>query len=140
MQRYLLDTNTVSYAIKGHANVLYQLQNRPMASICISSITYAELKYGLAKRPEAKKLHTAVNEFLARVDILAFNQQTGDAYAKLRAESELSGKNLSALDMLIASHAYSVGAILVTSDNAFKQIRGLQVEDWTHQAENLPIN
>ncbi|WP_386697051.1 type II toxin-antitoxin system VapC family toxin [Lonepinella sp. MS14436] len=131
MQRYLLDTNTVSYIIKGNITALVHLQSVPMASLCISSITCAELQYGLAKRPNAHKLRLAVNEFLVRVEVLPFHQQTALSYADLCSRSELSGKNLSQLDMLIASHAYSISAVLVTSDNAFQQIQGLVVEDWT---------
>ena len=70
-QRYMLDTNTVSYIIKGEfPSIQQRLISGPMASLCISAITEAELLRGLAKKPEAKHLALAVKEFLIRVDIL----------------------------------------------------------------------
>ena len=66
MTRYMLDTNTVSHLIREHPAVVRRLLAVPMAAVCISSITKAELLFGLARRPEAKRLHTAVGEFLRR--------------------------------------------------------------------------
>ncbi len=73
MKRYMLDTNIVSHIFKQHPKVIKCLTNKPMESICISAITEGELQYGLAKRPEAKRLHTTVREFLKRVDILPWD-------------------------------------------------------------------
>ena len=73
MKRYLLDTNIVSHLIKGHPVVSQRIVKVPMASLGISVITEAELYYGLAKRPEAKRLHLVVEEFLKRVDVLPWD-------------------------------------------------------------------
>ena len=130
MTRYMLDTNTVSYLIKGHPAVSRRVVNVPMASLCVSSITQGELLFGLAKRPDAKRLHTVVREFLLRVDVLPWDSAVAECYGAVRAGLERQGKNLGPLDLLIATHALGVGAILVTNDQAFCQVVGLPIEDW----------
>lgn len=132
MKRYLLDTNIVSHLIKDHPVVSQRIVKMPMASLCISVITEAELYYGLAKRPEAKRLHLVVEEFLKRVDVLPWDSAIVKNYGFIRAEMERQGKNLAPLDMLIAAHALSLNAVLVTNDKAFYQVGGLTIEDWTN--------
>ena len=132
MKRYLLDTNIVSHLIKGHPVVSQHIVNMPMASLGISVITEAELYYGLAKRPEAKRFQLVVEEFLKRVDVLPWDSAIVKSYGFIRAEMERQGKNLAPLDMLIAAHALSVDAVLVTNDKAFYQVGGLTIEDWTN--------
>jgi tRNA(fMet)-specific endonuclease VapC len=102
-----------------------------MAALCISAITEGELLFGLAKRPDAKRLHVVVQEFLRRVDVLPWDSTVTPHYGTVRAELERRGKTLAPLDLLIATHALSVGAVLVTNDQAFYQMAGLSVEDWT---------
>ena len=70
MISHMLDTNMVSHLMRGHPAVARRLTALPMASLCISAITHGELMFGLAKRPEARRLHAAVHEFLLCVDIL----------------------------------------------------------------------
>ena len=129
MKRYMLDTNTVSHLIKAHPAVTRRVLAAPMASLCISAITEGELLFGLAKRPDAKRLHAAVRELLLRLDVLPWN--SAEHYGMARAEMEAQGRILAPLDLLIAAHALSVGAVLVTNDRAFRQVGGLQLEDWT---------
>lgn len=131
MKWILLDTNTVSHIIRNHPKVLERLVQVPIASLCISSITYAEIRYGLAKRPEAKQLHATMAEFLKRVDVLAWDKEAADCYGSLRASMETLGKNLSSLDLQIAAHAVAIDAVLVTNDKAFAQVPKLKLEDWT---------
>ena len=127
---YLLDTNTVSYLIKRHPQVTQHLLAVPMHSVCISAITAGELAFGLAKRPEAVALKTAVNEFLRRVEVLPWDAAVAQTYGTLRAQMQSKGKPLAALDMQIAAHAVHVNATLITSDHAFLHIEQLLVEDW----------
>jgi tRNA(fMet)-specific endonuclease VapC len=131
MNRYMLDTNTVSHLLRKHAAVSKHVVQHPMASLCISAITEAELLFGLAKRPEATTLHLAVHEFLRRVEILDWNSVAADQYGTTRATMEKHGKILTPLDMLIGSHALSLKIVLVTNDQAFAQMPDLQIEDWT---------
>ncbi|OIQ79444.1 tRNA(fMet)-specific endonuclease VapC [mine drainage metagenome] len=131
MKRYMLDTNTVSHILKQHPVVTRQVIAKPMTSLCISAITEGELLFGLAKRPEARNLHQVVNEFLRRMDVLPWDSATAGDYGSMRAELARKGTPLGSLDMLIAAHAISVDAVLVTSDQAFQQVADLAVEDWT---------
>ncbi len=133
IKRYMLDTNTASYIIKGTNDAIKaQLENVPMASICVSSITQAELLRGVAKKPEAKHLPVIVKEFLLRVEILPWDSHAAEAYAELRTACEKMGKSLGAMDMLIAAHSVSSGATLVTNDKAFYNVgHYLSLEDWT---------
>ena len=117
MQLYMLDTNTASYIIKGEPVVVREhLLEVPMASVCISSITQAELLRGVAKKPEAKRLPIAVKEFLIRVEIMPWDSDAAEAYAQLRTSCESEGTPLGTMDMLIAAHSIAVGAILVTNE------------------------
>ena len=70
-------------------------------------------------------------EFLRRVDVLPWDSAVAERYGNVRADMERQGKTLAPLDSLIAAHALSVGAVLVTNDRAFAQVAGLHVEDWT---------
>ena len=127
----MLDTNTVSALIRLNPNVVTALRLVPITSVCISVVTEAELVFGLAKRPEATRLHAAVNEFLRRVDVLPFDRPAADTYGALQADLERAGTPVAPLDLLIAAHALSVGATLVTNDGALKKIQSLRLADWT---------
>ena len=127
----MLDTNTVSHILKGRpALVRERLIATPMAEVCISAITEGELRFGLAKRPDAANLRRAVAEFLLRVDILPWDSAAAERYGALRASLEQRGKPLGNLDTLIAAHALAVGAKLITGDSAFGRVPGLAVIDW----------
>ena len=91
----------------------------------------AELLFGVARRPQAVKLRRTVDEFLLRVEALAWDRSAADRYGAVRGSLEAARpKPLGALDMMIAAHAISVGAVLVTHDAAFGQVEGLELEDW----------
>ena len=129
---FLLDTNIVSYVLRGNVNILRQLQSVPMDSIYVSSITLAELYYGLEKNPEKKDLRMLVDAFICRVNIVAWDQKTAQCYAVLRNENRKKGVSLSAMDLLIAAHAIAIGATMVTNDQAFLKIgSSLRIVDWT---------
>ncbi len=131
MKRYMLDTNTLSHLVRGHEAVGQQVESHAMVSLCMSVITEAEIKFGLAKQPKAKRLHTSIHELFKRVDVLPWNSHAADSYAQLRAQLEKQGKTLDSLDMLIAAHALSNDLVLVTNDKAFKHASALTIEDWT---------
>jgi tRNA(fMet)-specific endonuclease VapC len=131
MKLYMLDTNMVSHLLKGHPDVVRQVTSKPMGSLCISAITEGELRFGLAKRPAAKRLQIVVQEFLRRVDGLPWESAVAESYGVVRADLERQGRTLAPLDLLIATHAYSLGAVLVTNDKAFSQVTDLHIEDWT---------
>lgn len=127
----MLDTNTVSQLVRGHPEVASRVVGVPMADLCISCITEGELKFGLAKRPEARRLHVAVAELLKRVEVLPWDSMAAGHYGTLRADLERRGRPLGPLDLLIAAHALAVSAVLVTNDRAFAHATDLALEDWT---------
>jgi len=129
---YLLDTNTVSYIIKGTIpKVRARLAKVPMAQVAVSVVTEAELRFGLARRPEAKQLRIAVEEFLLRVSVLPWDSKAAREYGELRAGLEKSGTPVGNLDLMIAAHALSTDGVLVTNDSALRRIKRLKTEDWT---------
>lgn len=134
MTRYMLDTNIVSCLVRRDPIAVQRAKRVPISALCISSITEGELLFGLAKRPEAVRLHAAVREFLLCVDVLPWDEHVAEHYAKTRASLELRGKTLAPLDLLIASHAASLSAVLATNDHAFRLVDNLHVEDWTETA------
>lgn len=121
---YMLDTNMVSYIAKGHSKAararMLNLENDE--AVCLSAITEAEIRYGLAKRPEATALRERMDWFLAAIKILPWGRDEAKAYGALRAKLESSGKTLQNMDMQIAAHAIAIGAVLVTNDKAFAQV------------------
>ncbi|MBS1866807.1 MAG: type II toxin-antitoxin system VapC family toxin [Acidobacteria bacterium] len=133
MPRYMLDTNTVSHIIKGQpAAVRENLQRIPMDQVCISAITEAELLLGLAQKPAATRLAEVVAQFLLHVEILPWDSIAAKSYAHFASATFAQGKPLSALDILIASHAIAAAATLVTSDRSFYRLKlRPPLIDWT---------
>ena len=134
----MLDTNTVSYLITGRSPKARQtyLEIESHASIALSAITEAEIRFGLERKPEAVKLRIASQEFFSLVQILPWNSGVAKEYARLRASLSATGKSLSLLDLLIASHAMAADAVLVSHDHAFRHLHPfLTLIDW---ATDLP--
>jgi tRNA(fMet)-specific endonuclease VapC len=135
--RYLLDTNTVSALLRAQPQALARLARHGTDRVFISAITEAEIRFGLAKNPQATRLRRALNELWTQTTVLDFTVTTAMVYGDLRAKLEKTGLPLSPLDTLIAAtaleHAQSDpgGMVLVTNDQAFTRVDGLAVEDWT---------
>jgi tRNA(fMet)-specific endonuclease VapC len=125
----MLDTNAVSAIAKGRAESLSGILNE--RSYCISVITEAELRFGLARRPINADLRRIVESFLASVDILAWTSASAERYAPLRCALETLGKPLAPMDLLIATHALAEDCTLVSADRAFGLVPGLRVLDWS---------
>lgn len=133
--RYLLDTNIASYVIKGNVpHVRDHLRSVPMSEVGVSTVTEAELRFGAACKPQATKLHLAVEEFLLRVEILPWDSTAAKHYATLRSTVEDSGMPMGNMDMMIAAHALASQATLVTHDRVFQRVKHLAIEDWTRSA------
>jgi tRNA(fMet)-specific endonuclease VapC len=130
--RVMLDTNAVSAFMLGRSAALdSRIARHAPSKLCISAVTYGEILYGLRNRPEAVRLAAAANTLLGMVEIVPWTSEAAEVYGQLRADMRQAGKSLQPLDMLIAAHAVSVGAILVTADKAFRHVPGLETEDWT---------
>jgi len=129
--RYMLDSNTIGNLLRNNANVTRRIASVDIRSLCISSIVEGEIQYGLARRPEARRLALAIEEFLKRVESVPWDSRAARHYGELRSRLEKRGNVLSPMDTLIAAHALSLGLTFVTGDKAFQSIEGLSVEDWT---------
>jgi len=131
MKRFMLDTNTVGHVLRAHPAVTARLTEVPITSLCISAITEGELLFGLARRPQATRLQRIVEEFLRRMDVLPWDRSSAARYGMTRAALQSRGLVLSPLDLLIATHAQSIDAVLVSHDRVFGQVADLSWEDWT---------
>src|SRR5688500_10505061 len=112
---YLLDTNICIYIIKKKPlDVLEKFKKTPLGEIGISSITLAELEYGISKSSNPAKNRIALNQFIIPLEILNFDISASIEYGSIRAKLETQGKIIGPLDTLIAAHARSMNLILVT--------------------------
>ena len=130
--RYMLDSSTVGNLVRNDANIVRRIASVDMRSLCISSIVEGEIHYGLAKRPEARRLALVIGEFLKRVETVPWDGRAARHYGELRARLEKHGHILSPMDTLIAAHALSLNLTLVTCDKAFQSVERLLVENWSH--------
>ncbi|MDZ7856966.1 type II toxin-antitoxin system tRNA(fMet)-specific endonuclease VapC [Sphaerotilus sp.] len=131
MPRYLLDTNICVHIINRRPpHVFDHFVGRQIGEIAISSITGAELAFGVAKSGSARN-QAAMDKFLAPLDILPFDAEAMRCYGPLRSELERQGRPIGALDMLIAAHALALGCTLVTNNTReFERVPGLRLENW----------
>ena len=133
---YLLDTDACIYLINrraGHERLLSHLEKLEYGDILISSITAAELEYGIAKSQRGAENRNRYGLFIARFEIVPFDERAASVYGPLRAVLEAGGTPIGPLDTLIAAHALAADAILVTHDQAFARVPALVVENWVLQ-------
>lgn len=130
--RYMLDTNICIYAIKHKPEqVFLKLQEHDPSEICISSVTYAELVYGVEKSQAIEKNRVALALLLANIEIMNFDSLAAESYGKIRTDMEKVGKPIGPLDMMIAGHAKSLGYTIVTNNTReFIRVNGLKLENW----------
>jgi len=131
--RYMLDTNICIYAIKNKPEkVLRNLQKHEPDEVCISSITYSELMYGVEKSKAGEKNRLALAVLLSNIEIISFDCLASESYAIVRSELEKKGTPIDPLDMMIAGHCLSLGYTLVTNNTReFKRVNNLKIEDWS---------
>jgi tRNA(fMet)-specific endonuclease VapC len=127
---YLLDTNVASEFIRSK-NLDRRILSVPISQLSISSMTEAEIRYGLAKRPQATRLHKLANLFLQTIEIREFDSLAAHSYGWLRAGYEQAGHSVGNLDALIAAHAHSLGMIFATRDASLLCLQPwITVEQW----------
>ncbi len=130
--RYLLDTNVVSYHIRRSSpSLVRRLRRVRAASVALSVVTEMEIRYGLARNP-GLRVAPLVEAFLDGITVLPVDSSVARAYGRIRSQLETAGTPIGPLDLIIAAHALSLRATLVTSDlREFTRVPGLRVEDWT---------
>ena len=132
MIRYMLDTNMIAYARNRRPEiVLNRLLQHDPSEISISSITMAELEYGVFNSSRPQQNRTALLMFLSGITILPFDSAAALEYGSIRFDLKSNGQIIGANDMLIAAHARSLGLILVTHNTGeFSRVENLILEDW----------
>lgn len=130
--KYLLDTNICIYLIKQQPReVIDKFQGFAPSEIAISTVTVAEMMYGVEKSQQKEKNRSALELFLAPLEIIDFDYKAAQRYGTIRAILEVKGTPIGAYDLLIAAHANSLGVILVTNnEREFRRIPDLVVENW----------
>lgn len=131
--KYLLDTNMCIYIInKKDTGLLRQIQTYRNDDIAISTITIAELEYGVSKSSKTHQNRLALATFMIPFSVLDFNSEAATEYGIIRTWLEADGKLIGPMDLLIAAQARSRGLVLVTNNKKeFSQVPGLKVENWT---------
>lgn len=132
--KYMLDTNICVYLIKKKPeSVLVNLQANINDDLSISSITLAELMYGVEASLNPEKNSLALNLFLSIVDILSFDDEAAAEYGRICAVLRKKGTPIGTMDMLIAAHAKSKGLTVVTNNvREFERVEGLNLENWVN--------
>jgi tRNA(fMet)-specific endonuclease VapC len=129
--RYMLDTNIISDLVKNpQGKAAQRIATVGEGNICTSIIVAAELRYGCAKSG-SKRLLKAVEDILGEIPVLPLDIPADAEYGGIRAALEIAGKPIGSNDLLIAAHAYAIGATVVTANaDEFKRVSGLRVENW----------
>ena len=129
--RYMLDTNACIFLMKGNAEILRNYLSNKSFGIAISSITVAELYYGVFNSEHVKKNGTNLTNFLIGLHIVEFDSGSAMEYGRIRADLRKKGSLIGQMDMLIAAHAKSRSLTLITNNiDEFKRVEGLEFEDW----------
>lgn len=134
---FLLDTDTISHAVRHPAGVVSERLLKYRADIATSSIVASELRFGIAQRTltlrprQSDRLGSRIERVLGLLDIRPYDESAADHYGAIRAELEQTGYPIGALDTLIAAHARSLKATLVTNNlDHFQRVPGLKVVTW----------
>lgn len=94
-------------------------------------ITLAELEYGASKSRDAQRNRHALEQFIVPLEVAGFDHEAAVTYGTIRAHLEQKGRLIGAMDLLIAAHARSLDARLVTNnENEFRRVPGLRIENW----------
>ncbi|GAB4548130.1 MAG: type II toxin-antitoxin system VapC family toxin [Pleurocapsa sp.] len=130
--KFLLDTNICIYIIKQKPpEVLEKFNNYQVGDIGISSITVAELEFGVQKSQFLTKNHQALAQFLLPLQIADFDNAAAIVYGNIRAKLEKQGTPIGSLDTLIAAHALSLKVTLITNNvKEFSRVPNLKLDNW----------
>lgn len=129
----MLDTNICIYIIKEKPIKVFQtFKSLNVGDVCISSITLAELQYGVYKSQHQERNKIALVNFLAPIEILPFSGKAASLYGEIRAALEKKGQLVGAYDLLIAAHALSENLVLISNNTKeFSKIPKLHLQNWT---------
>ena len=130
MPEYMLDTDTVRFALRGQGRVAARLLEHRPSQLCISSITLAELRFGAEAR-RSRRLHRLISTFVESVEVVAFDQRAADRFATVATSLARRGAPIGSFDTLMAAHALSLEWTFVTNNTQhFGRVVGLKTENW----------
>ena len=132
--RFLLDTNLLIHVLNAraqHEAVLARFDREAPEDLCVSAITLAELRYGIAKSRRRQANRQALADVLEALNVAPFDARAAETYGRVRSDLEAAGRPIGPLDTLIAAHALSLDLTLVTNNvREFARVRRLRVENW----------
>lgn len=130
--KYMLDTNIIIYAKNRRPETVFnKLRTMSPGDLCISSVTLAELEYGIANSSKPQQNRLALSLFLSGIETVPFDENAAREYGQIRKQLSDGGCLIGANDLLIAAHAKSLDLTLVTNNTSeFIRINGLKVENW----------
>lgn len=128
----MLDTNICIYLIKRKPlHVIDQLRTFEPGDVAVSSITVAELQYGVSKSNQRERNRVALAEFLSPLEVLPFDENASGHYGDIRCDLEKMGNVIGSMDLLIAAHARSLSLTLITNNiREFQRVPGLRADNW----------
>lgn len=118
---HLLDTNIVSLAMSGDGAVMRHLSGIQPGDAAISSVTYAEISYGLIRHPALERKKELFERLMEHIEVLPWDREAAIAFASERHACEMDGQSLHITDLMILAHASSTGRTLVTRDAALQR-------------------
>ena len=135
MPLYMLDTDTVSYLVRGKTPALdAHVATVSPKRLCISAVTRGELLYGLKLKDGAHRLAQLVDQFLLRVQCLPWDEAAATHFASIAADLHKAGTPIGSMDAMIAGHAMATGTVLITNNQRhFSRVAGLTVENWSQE-------
>jgi tRNA(fMet)-specific endonuclease VapC len=132
---FMLDTNMCIYVINERDPKLSQHFEAHADTLCISSICLAELEYGVAHSERVTDNRRELADFVKDLDILPFDEAGAEHYGDIRQALTKEGSLIGANDLLIAAHARSIDATLVTNnEREFRRVPKLSVRNWLNEA------
>ncbi len=130
MFEFMLDTDTVSWALRGQGAVPARLLEHRPSQLCISSITLAELRFG-ADAKGSRKLHRLIDTFVTSVAVMPFDEAAAGRFGPVASALARRGEPIGTFDTLIAAHALSLGLTFVTNNTKhFRRVAGLKAANW----------
>jgi len=128
--RFLLDTDTISFALRGQGRVAAELRRRSPSQVCTSSIVVGELEIGAARRG-SRKLRRELDGLYSGLEVLPYDVEAARRYGRLAATLLDAGVPIGVEDTMVAAHALSRGLTLVTHDRKhFERVKSLRIDDW----------
>jgi len=130
MPEYMLDTDTVSWALRGQGAIATHLLEHRPSQLCISSITLAELRFG-ADAKRSRRLHGLIDTFVLSVAVMPFDRAAADRFGPVAGALARRGEPIGTFDTLIAAHALSLSLTFVTNNAKHVQrVAGLKTANW----------